>query len=158
MSGWINGVSSSVFAPYSSLTRAQAVTILVRMAGLIPEKSSSTFNDCSGHWAEAYIDTAKKHGIVSGTGGNHFEPDRSVTRAEMAVMLNNILGYSGTSQTFSDVSEAAYPWAYDAISALENQGILNGYPDGSFMPQNSITRAETAALITMIDTSQMKIN
>ena len=151
MNGWMEGISSTVFSPNASLTRAQAAAILVRMAGLIPAKSSSTFADCSGHWAEIYIDAAKKYGIVSGTGGNDFEPDRSVTRAEMAVMLNNILDYSGTSQLFTDISKTGFPWAYDAIRALESQGILKGYPDGSFRPQNSITRAETAALITKIN-------
>lgn len=158
MNGWLQGVSSVTFAPNASLTRAQAATILVRMAGLMPAESSSAFADCTGHWAEAYIDTARKYGIVSGTGENHFEPDRWVTRAEMAVMLNNILGYSGTSQTFSDVSQTGYAWAYEAISALETQGILNGYADGSFRPQNSITRAETAALITRIDLLQLRIH
>lgn len=158
MNGWLEGVSPTMFSPNASLTRAQAATILVRMTGLMPMKSSFTFDDCSGHWAQAYIDTAKKYGIVSGTGGNDFKPDRSVTRAEMAVMLNNILGYSGTSQPFSDVSKTRYFWAYDAISALEAQGILSGYSDRSFRPQNRITRAETAALITRIDLSQLQIH
>lgn len=158
MNGWMEGVSPTIFSPNASLTRAQAATILVRMAGLMPMKNSSTFADCSGHWAEAFIDTAKRYGIVSGTGENNFKPDRPVTRAEMAVMLNNILGYSSTSQTFSDVPKTGYAWAYDAISALQTQGILNGYSDGSFRPQNSITRAETAAIITRIDLSQLEIH
>ncbi len=127
------------------------------MVGLTPAKSSYTFADCSGHWAQGYIDTARKYGIVSGTGENNFKPDRPVTRAEMAVMLNNMLGYSSTSQAFTDVSKTEYSWAYDAISALETRGILNGYADGSFRPQNSITRAETAAIITRVDLSQLVV-
>lgn len=89
MNGWLEGVSPTVFSPYTSLTRAQAAAILVRMVGLTPAKSSFTFADCSGHWAQGYIDTARKYGIVSGIGENVFEPDRPVTRAQMAVMLNN---------------------------------------------------------------------
>ena len=158
MNGWLEGVSSTIFSPYASLTRAQAAAILVRMAGLTPAKSSFTFADCSGHWAQGYIDTARKYGIVAGTGENRFKPDNPVTRAQMAVMLNNILCYSGTSQTFTDVSKTKYSWAYDAIGALETKGILNGYTDGSFRPQNSITRAETAAIITRIDLSQVKVH
>ncbi|MPM70879.1 hypothetical protein SDC9_117840 [bioreactor metagenome] len=72
-------------------------------------------------------------------------------------MLNNMLGYSSTSQAFTDVSKTEYSWAYDAISALETRGILNGYADGSFRPQNSITRAETAAIITRVDLSQLVV-
>jgi hypothetical protein len=75
----------------------------------------------------------------------------------MVVMLNSILGYSGTVQTFSDVSKSEYPWAYNDISALAGQGIVKGYADMSFRPQSIITRAETAALITRIDLSPMEI-
>lgn len=155
--GWMEGVSAAVFSPDAPLTRAQAAAILVRMTGLTPQKSGSSFADCSGHWAEASIDTAKKYGIVSGTGENQFEPDRWVTRAEMAVMLNNLLGYEGTAQTFSDVSETGYSWAKDAIGALEAQGVLTGYSDGSFRPENRINRAEAAAIFTRIDPAHLKI-
>lgn len=158
MKGFMAGTSTTAFSPNAALTRAQAAVILVRMAGLTPLKSSSTFADCSGHWARAYIDTAEKYGMVSGTDQNNFEPDRPVTRAEMAVMLNNVLDYPGASQTFSDVTKSAYPWAYDAISALQSAGILTGYADGNFKPQNSITRAQAATLITRVDPAAFKLH
>jgi len=127
MKGYMKGVSPTAFAPDAALTRAQAAAILVRMAGLTPLKSGSTFADCTTHWARAYIDTAEKYGIVSGTGGGSFEPDRPVSRAEMAVMLDNLLDLPAASGAFTDVTQSAYPWAYDAICALKAQGILTGY-------------------------------
>lgn len=154
--GYMQGVSPTAFAPDAALTRAQAAAVLVRMAGLTPAKSSSTFSDCSTHWARAYIDTAKKYGIVSGTGSS-FEPDRPVTRAEIAVMLNNLLDLPAASGAFFDVAQSAYPWAYDAICALKAQGILTGYEDGSFKPQNALTRAEGATLFTRIDPAAFKL-
>jgi len=154
MNGWMTGISADKFSPGTSLTRAEATTVIVRMTGL-PAEKGSLFDDAIGHWAEAYIDTAKRYGLVSGTGDNSFEPDRPITRAEMAVLLNNILGYSAGSKTFRDVTKDRYPWAYDAISALHMQGIITGYTDNSFKPQNYITRAEMAALITRLDTSLM---
>ena len=157
MNGWMSGVSPTSFAPNAALTRAQAAAVLVRMAGLTPAKSSSTFSDCTTHWARAYIDTAEKYGIVSGTGSGSFEPDRPVTRAEMAVMLNNLLDLPAASGSFTDVTLSVYPWAYDAIRALKAAGILTGYEDGSFKPQNTLTRAETAALITRIDPAAFKL-
>ncbi|MPM18672.1 hypothetical protein SDC9_65085 [bioreactor metagenome] len=158
MNGWMSGVSPTAFAPNAPLTRAQAATILVRMAGLAPTKSAATFADCTSHWARAYIDTARKYGIVSGTGADTFEPDRPVTRAEMAVMLNNLLHLPAAIESFSDVTKAQYPWVYDAICALKAAGILTGYEDGSFLPQNALTRAEAAALVTRIDPAAIEIH
>lgn len=155
LSGWMNGVSSAEFSPDTALTRAQSAAILVRMLGLSASTDGDySFSDCAGHWAEAYIDTARKHSILSGTGGNFYEPDRPVTRAEIAVMLNNILNYSSTLSPFQDVSPTANSWSFAAINALSSQGIINGYPDGSFRPDNHLTRAEMTALIGKIDGSR----
>lgn len=156
--GYMQGVSPTAFAPDAALTRAQAAAVLVRMAGLTPAKSSTTFADCTSHWARAYIDTAEKYGIVSGIGSGSFEPDRPVTRAEIAVMLNNLLNLTAASGAFPDVEQSAYPWAYDAICALKGAGVLKGYEDGSFKPQNSLTRAEAATLFTRIDPAAFKLN
>jgi spore germination protein YaaH len=147
--GWMNGMSADSFSPDSSLTRAQAAAVLVRMLGLpVQVDSANRFSDCGGHWAAAYIDTARKYGIVSGVGDNLFDPERPVTREEIAVMLQNILGETGGGalSSFPDVAEDTHPWSYDAIEALGSLGIITGYPDGSFRPTNPVTRAEFAAL------------
>ncbi|NCB52715.1 MAG: glycoside hydrolase [Clostridia bacterium] len=158
LNGWMNGVSAGEFSPASPLTRAQAAALMVRMLGLTAVKDSAySFDDCSGSWAEAYIDTARKYDIVSGVGDNTFEPDRPVTREEIAVMLYNIMAHTGiTAPTaFSDVTAAANPWSYDAIGALGAKGVITGYPDGSFRPDAAVTRAEIAAMITRTDASQL---
>ncbi|MGI5971867.1 MAG: S-layer homology domain-containing protein [Oscillospiraceae bacterium] len=153
LNGWMNGVSHDRFSPDLQVTRAQAATILVRMLGLeVAEGSAYGFDDCCGHWAEAYINTARKHGIVSGVGSNIYEPERPVTREEMAVMFNNILGAEASSPlSFSDVIESSNSWSYGAVSALSAKGIINGYPDGSFRPKNHITRAEITAMASRIE-------
>lgn len=144
------GKTPDTFAPEESLTRAEAATILVRKLGLTPQIDlSNGFDDCKGNWAEAYIDTARRYHIISGLGDNLFAPDAPVTRQEMAVMLNNILRYGsgGIREVFSDVSYERNNWSYDSIYALSENGIIKGYPDGSFKPENNLTRAEMTALI-----------
>ena len=158
MNDWMNGLSSDTFAPDAPMTRAQAAAILVRMLGLTPDINSTTgFDDCKGNWAEAYINTARDHNIVSGIGGNLFSPDSPVTREEIALMLNNILGYTndGSEAAFNDVSKENNSWSYDAISALSEKNIITGYTDGSFKPSNNVTRAEMTAMIARIDSAQL---
>lgn len=159
MNSWMEGMSSNTFAPDAPMTRAQAAAILVRMLNLTPDTgSSSSFDDCKGNWAEGYINTARAHNIVSGIGDNLFSPDSPVTREELARMLNNILGYTnGSSATaFNDVSKENNSWSYDAINALSEQNIITGYSDGSFKPQNDVTRAEMTAMIARIDSAKLK--
>jgi len=159
LSGWMNGVSAGEFSPDAPLTRAQAAALFVRMLGLTAVKDSAySFDDCGGSWAEAYIDTARKYNIIAGIGDNLFEPDRPITREEIAVLLDNITDYtdSGAQTAFSDVTEISNPWSYSAVSALCANGVITGYPDGSFRPENNVTRAEIAAMITRIDTSRLQ--
>ncbi|NLA86143.1 MAG: glycoside hydrolase [Clostridiales bacterium] len=153
MKNLVNGCGDGRFSPDEPLTRAQAATILVRMLKIKPELNPAyCFDDCIGSWAQSYIETARKYNIITGIGDNRFNPDRPVTREEFAVMINHTLLYrnNGGVSTFSDVSLETNPWSYNAIEALGNYGILSGYPDGTFRPGDTITRAEAAALITRI--------
>lgn len=152
MHQWINGITPDTFAPEQPLTRAQAAAILVRMLGFpMVEDTAPPFADTKGSWAEDYISTARHYGLIDGIGNNLYAPDRTVTRQEIAVMLNNYLGYSGTGQVaFKDVSEATQPWSYEAINALSTAGIITGYPDGGFKPSADITRAEATALLSRL--------
>lgn len=154
--GLIEGCSNSSFSADEPLTRAQAAVILVRCLGLTPEiDPSCSFDDCAGSWAEPYIDTARKNNIITGIGSNLFAPDKPVTREEIAVMINNALDLQNTNavNSFSDVSQSAQTWSYNAIEALSTNSIITGYPDGTFRPGNMLTRAEMTVLIVKLSTS-----
>ena len=151
---WVNGVSDDNFLPEANLSRAQAAAMLVRRLGLSVEANAEyCFNDTAGSWAEGYINTARKHQIISGVGNNQFEPDKPVTREEIAVMLNNILGYEcqEVSGIFHDISNAFNPWSYEAIHALSKNAVITGYSDGSYRPQSNVTRAEMTTLMYRIE-------
>lgn len=85
---------------------------------------------------------------ISGYPGGSFRPDDSISRAEMAVILDRVLlGNLEVAQRveYADVPEDA--WYCDAVQKLSGVGLLSGYPDGTFCPEGALTRAETAALI-----------
>ncbi|MEI7024762.1 S-layer homology domain-containing protein [Paenibacillus sp. y28] len=106
------------------------------------------FNDISGHWAEANIKQAISGGIVSGYADGTFLPNRTVTRAEFAVMLMNALKPQGdvADLMFTDKAKIG-AWAQKAVAQAVQAGIISGYEDGSFQPDAEITRTEMAAMI-----------
>ncbi|WP_080834903.1 cadherin-like beta sandwich domain-containing protein [Cohnella massiliensis] len=108
------------------------------------------FSDIAGHWAEAAIRQAASVGIADGYTDGKFEPNRTVTRAEFAVMLMNAIKPEGEGEgaalTFAD-EPAIGAWAKKAIAQAVEAGIIAGYPDGTFRPDSEIARAEMAAVI-----------
>ncbi|WP_177246056.1 immunoglobulin-like domain-containing protein [Paenibacillus sp. BC26] len=106
------------------------------------------FSDIAGHWAEANIKKAVSSGIVKGYQDGTFKPGKTVTRAEFAVMLMNVLKPQGEGAqlTFMDTAKIG-TWAQKAVAQAVQAGIITGYADGSFGPNEEITRAEMAAMI-----------
>ena len=102
----------------------------------------------SGHWSESYIEELFDQGITGGYPDGTYRPEALVTRAEMAVFLLNAMGISPPaldgSHPFSDVTSH---WAEIFIEELFDQGITGGYPDGTYRPENSVTRAEMAVFL-----------
>jgi uncharacterized repeat protein (TIGR02543 family) len=111
-------------------------------------KPTINFSDISAHWAKASIKQAVSSGIVTGYQDGTFKPDKTVTRAEFAVMLMNALKTegAGAALTFTDTAKIG-SWAQKAVAQAVQAGIINGYEDGTFRPAGEITRAEMAAMI-----------
>lgn len=149
--GWMIGVSNSQFKPDSPVTRAQAAVVLVRALGIdttAVSKSTAVFSDIGNHWARIEIEAARLNGLVEGTGEGRYEPDRVLTREQMAVLLDRVLNMSlQSTAAFYDVTPESSPWSYAAINRIAAAGILQGYPDKGFHPEDSINRGQMAALI-----------
>ncbi|MEL4105822.1 glycosyl hydrolase family 18 protein [Oscillospiraceae bacterium WX1] len=157
LDGWADGISDTRFSPDAPLTRAQAVTMIVKRLGIeLVSDPALQFDDCVGSWAEPYIETARQYHIADGIGNNLFDPDRTVTREELAVMLKNATSYqvktdvSDGNNAFTDVSQTSNPESYNAIETLRQNGILFGYTDGSFRPEKIATRAEATVMISRL--------
>ena len=149
---YIIGYPDESVRPDASMTRAEAATVFYRLYdGEYPEferrMSNGTFEDVkTGDWFYKEVETLYNIGIVDGTDEHKFSPDEPVTRAEFAVMAARFadLDYTG-GNIFDDVPNGH--WAYSYINAAANAGWVEGYPDGSFRPDEPISRAEVVRLV-----------
>jgi len=105
------------------------------------------FTDVSSHWAKDAVNDMGSRMVVFGVGNNRFEPDRSITRAEFAAIVVRALGLDTGmgSSSFTDVSASA--WYYGYIQTAVGYGIVNGYGDGTFGPNDLITREQAMTML-----------
>lgn len=153
--GVMNGVGGGLFEPNGETTRAMLVMVLYRMAGA-PDMAGreSSFTDVSADsWYGAAVIWASENGIVNGVGGGLFDPDASLTREQMAMMLYRFAGYLG-SNTEKRADLSAYGDA-DAVSAFAQgamawavaEGLVNGRSAAELAPKAGATRAELATIL-----------
>lgn len=129
-----------------------AVALAAAMILGLASVASAAFIDTDGHAREAAIQRLYGLGLIDGFGDGTFRPEESITRAQIAKMIVYALGLkdaadmlSGVPVGFSDV--AANHWASGYINIASSQGIVQGYPDGTFKPEQNVTYAE---ILTMI--------
>ncbi|WP_369688912.1 S-layer homology domain-containing protein [Bacillus sp. FJAT-26390] len=105
-----------------------------------------TFGDVGG-WSKPYIEELAGRLIIQGTGDETFEPSRSVTRAEFAAIITGALGLYKEAgvKSFSDVSEDS--WYAASLAAATEYGLISGYADGSFRPNEKISREEAMVIL-----------
>lgn len=147
---YLMGYPDGTVRPGGSITRAEATTIFFR---LLTEESRSQFwatenrySDVStGQWYNNAVSTMTRAGIVNGYPDGTFRPNAPITRAEMAKIIALFAKLDKSTDRFPD---AAGHWAEAYIRLAAGNGWIEGYPDGTFRPNQSITRAET---VTMID-------
>jgi len=115
------------------------------------EGDAAAFEDISGHWAQEAIEYCVDNGLFNGVSETSFEPDATMTRAMLVTVLYRWSGetYSEEETPESTFSDVTYPsaWYYDAVCWASENGIVNGYEDGTFRPDDSITREQ---LITIL--------
>lgn len=111
-----------------------------------PVANASTFDDTKGLNCEYAVDRIAYLNIVNGTGANKFEPEKAVTRAELSKMITSVISKKelANDKSFSDVEGH---WGKEYIKRAASLGILNGYSDGTFKPDNKVTYAEAIAII-----------
>ncbi|MFX3636521.1 MAG: S-layer homology domain-containing protein [Candidatus Pristimantibacillus sp.] len=110
-----------------------------------------SFSDINGHWAAGSIREAASLGMVSGDPNGKFRPNASVTRAEFIVMAMNAIGKSSESASFYFKDQADIgSWARNSVGQAVRAGYITGYSDGSFRPNEVITRAEMAVIVSRI--------
>jgi|SRR5665648_28317 len=131
--------------------RVALLTILCMMVTLVPSAvSAATVSDISGHWAQTTIQAWVDQGTIKGYPDGTFRPENNISRAEFTILVNGMFGYTKmAANTFTDVKADA--WYANTIAIGIEAGYINGYPDGTFKPENPISREEVASIIMKIN-------
>ncbi|MDI3257139.1 MAG: S-layer homology domain-containing protein [Kyrpidia sp.] len=157
----VSGYPDGLFHPDNPMTRAEFVTTLVRGLGLEPVPAGGFTDVSAGAWYASSVGAAVQAGLVHGYPDGTFHPDGRISREEAAQLLYNaatFLNVQGASNaraagaaagTFSD-GHAINPVFVRAVGTMADQGLIRGYPDGTFRPQDTVTRAEMAAMMTKL--------
>ncbi|MNI58864.1 Endo-1,4-beta-xylanase A precursor [compost metagenome] len=106
-----------------------------------------TFDDMAGHWAEASVNNMGSRLVVNGVGDGRFNPDADITRAEVAAIVLRALGLRPEPGNVPFTDVIGSEWYADFVSTAADSGLIAGYEDGSFRPQNKITRQEAMTMI-----------
>ena len=142
------GYTDGTFGPERDMTRAEVTTMFARLLTeqIEADKTySNTFSDVpKGYWAANYIGYMQQFGIITGYSDGSFRPDAPVTRAEFAAIASRFEKLTEGSKSFTDVPDTY--WAARYINFAATRGWVTGYSDGTFKPENTITRAEVAAV------------
>lgn len=156
--GYFNGVADKTFAPAENMTRAMFVTVLFRFDGAKGDRTQSAFTDVApGEWYTDAINWAAANRIVDGVGDGKFAPNDPITRAQMCTMIERYLALykkawkvtlPETGSVSVMVDENAIPaYALAAVKQCQRHGLVNGFEDGTFRPNELSTRAQVAAVI-----------
>ena len=147
---YVEGYPDGTVKPNGKITRAEVAAILYRLMTEDSRKTyvttKSGFYDVdSSKWYNTYVATLNNAGVITDSSNGYFRPDDAITRAELAAMLTQFAKTKGGAYSFTDVT--VEHWAAYAIAVCANLGWINGYPDGTFRPDATVTRAEMMAMV-----------
>ncbi len=147
--GVVKGTSATTFDPSGTITREALAVILARAFALSGTVSLAAYPDASSidSWARSGVTAMVARGWLKGV-GTLILPRGNVTRAEAATFLGRAMGVSATSSATAFKDDATIPaWAAGYVDVLASDGIITGFPDGTFRPGDSVTRAQFAVML-----------
>ena len=149
---YVIGYTDGTIRPNNDISRAEVATIFFRLLTDEAREQYTTtagnFTDVkAGMWCNRAIATLTNMGIIKGYTDGSFQPNKSITRAELATIIARFAKLDVNTKTFSDINGH---WAQKNIELAAGNGWINGYEDGTFRPNNNIIRAETFAMINRV--------
>lgn len=146
----ISGYQDKTFRPSKPVTRGEWVVMLVKALDLHGSGQGNGFTDIGNYWGKAQVQIAWEHGLIGGYADGSFRPNGYITRGEVAAILARVLALNA-----DNTSEVRFPdisghWAAQDIRQVAAKQIISGYPDGTFRPQQRLSRAEAANLVSRI--------
>ena len=144
---YLFGYPEGTFGPENNMTRAEVAQMFYNLLLDQDVTITKTFDDVPANaWYAKAVNTLASLGVVSGVGNGDFEPERSITRAEFtSIAMKFTEGKTGGTNIFSDVKST--DWFYRAVVNSTQYGWIHGYGDGTFRPNNPITRVEVTAIV-----------
>ena len=166
--GIINGYADGTFKPNAQVTRAQFITMLYRVAGSpeveIPEGKTEielgfTDADTISDEYKTAVAWGVQNGIIKGYEDDTFRPNQAISRAQMVTMLYRYLSLEDVwgaapdelkkAYDFTDKDDIAAPFV-EAVNVMANMGYIKGFEDGSFRPDETVTRGQAATVFARI--------
>ncbi|MDH5373793.1 MAG: S-layer homology domain-containing protein, partial [Acidimicrobiia bacterium] len=143
------------FCPEQPVPRGQAAAFLWRLANEPTPALTHGFSDVIETWQQDAVSWLAGTGVTTGCDTGLFCPDRNLSRGEMAVFLWRYAGQPAptSSHPFPDIAEA---WQEDAVAWLAESGIASGFPDGTFQPARTVTRAEMATFLYRMNDQSLR--
>lgn len=157
---YLTGYADGTVHPNANITREEVAMMLYRLmtsqSHAKYDTSSNSFTDVKAtRWSNTAISTLSNAGIINGYADGSFKPGNYITRAEMAAMVAKFSDLTG-GISFTDTSNH---WAAESIRVAAKEGWVTGYKDGSFKPNQNITRAEVVTIINrMLDRNPSSVN
>lgn len=148
--GVLAGYEDGSFRPDNTVTRAEWAKIMVLAAGLPANDNNVYYTDMSNHWANIYVNTAKDY-LAAYTDGT-FKPDQAAVREDVTVSMVKLKGYDVSKvdysylSRFSDMNSISNSLKVYVAVAVEKE-LIDGFEDGTFRGQDTLTRAEAATLL-----------
>lgn len=149
---YVIGYTDGTIRPGNNISRAEVATIFFRLltdeAREQYNKTTTSYSDIKdGAWCCRAVATLTNAGVINGYTDGTFRPNAPITRAELATIIARFAKLDVNTKTFSDITGH---WAQKNIELAVGNGWINGYDDGTFRPNNNITRAETFAMINRV--------
>lgn len=145
--GIINGKGNGIFEPESYVTRAEFVKILCIGKSLKAEGSISFKDVLKGAWYEEYVVSAYNLGLVRGVSEDEFGVDMPISRQDICTILFRAKGTDEKNGLYFEDNEEIAEYAQDAVAFFAAHGVVNGFSDGTFRPNENCTRAQAAKII-----------
>ncbi|WP_245676752.1 S-layer homology domain-containing protein [Bacillus solimangrovi] len=145
--GWISGYDEETYLPNKPVTRAEFVTFISRSFNLSEQFDIDYIDVNNTDWFYGQLQLSAPY--ISGYEDGSFQPNKTITRQEGAVILARLISAEqakGQELTFNDIDSVS-SWAKPAIQLVVSNGLMGGYPDDTFQPNQPITRAE--AIVTL---------
>jgi hypothetical protein len=147
----ISGYENNEFKPESNITRAEFITMAANTMGLKPVAANVSFNDKNQipDWANKSVQAAFEAGLIDGYEDGSLRPNQPISRAEIVAIL--VKGFhlpivTDYSLKYSDQNEIPN-WAENYVKTAVSDGLVDGYEDGSFAPNNQAKRSEVASIL-----------